>query len=260
MLNGFEVLNHYFLTSYFSTNNKVIAFGEDLQDLYRRREPGFQRLAGKTRQRKGSSIPVSVELTIMGQGIGLALPGLKANRRNSSTSVIISCMVTTTQWWYMHYAFPHQNGQPPLIVRTRGPPAGRNLAQRVLPWAWSSMPLRGMYACRVTHDLSSGHVLYIAANNDPGIIMNASAVYRLKKNCHQPAGLYGTVRYAGSVKSGTEKENRCATAQHLESLWKRQKAWKMGISCEVVDVQNFTAFRYQPQHSWFSQKQTGSFL
>ena len=74
MVNGFEVLNKYF-DQLFASNNKVIAFGEDLGRIGDVNQ-GFSGLQEKYGKERIFDTGIR-ELTIMGQGIGLALRGLR---------------------------------------------------------------------------------------------------------------------------------------------------------------------------------------
>jgi TPP-dependent pyruvate/acetoin dehydrogenase alpha subunit len=74
VVNGYEVLNRYF-DELFATNNKVIAFGEDLGHIGDVNQ-GFSGLQEKYGEGRIFDTGIR-ELTIMGQGIGLALRGLR---------------------------------------------------------------------------------------------------------------------------------------------------------------------------------------
>ncbi|HRF18604.1 MAG TPA: transketolase, partial [Chitinophagaceae bacterium] len=74
VVNGFEVLNRFF-DELFSTNPKVMAFGEDLGYIGDVNQ-GFSGLQQKHGHERIFDTGIR-ELTIMGQGIGLALRGLR---------------------------------------------------------------------------------------------------------------------------------------------------------------------------------------
>ena len=74
VINGYEILNRYF-DNLFATNAKVIAFGEDLGFIGDVNQ-GFAGLQAK--HGEGRIFDTGIrELTIMGQGIGLAMRGLR---------------------------------------------------------------------------------------------------------------------------------------------------------------------------------------
>ncbi|MFM7840186.1 MAG: thiamine pyrophosphate-dependent enzyme, partial [Chitinophagaceae bacterium] len=74
LLNGYEVLNHYF-DALFEQNPKVIAFGEDVGKIGDVNQ-GFAGLQKKHGENRIFDSGIR-ELTIIGQGIGLAMRGLK---------------------------------------------------------------------------------------------------------------------------------------------------------------------------------------
>ena len=74
MVNGYEVLNKYF-DELFASNNKVIAFGEDLGHIGDVNQ-GFSGLQAKYGESRIFDTGIR-ELSIIGQGIGLALRGLR---------------------------------------------------------------------------------------------------------------------------------------------------------------------------------------
>src|SRR5207253_10489522 len=73
-VNGYEVLNRYF-DELFASNAKVIAFGEDLGKIGDVNQ-GFSGLQEKHGSHRIFDTGIR-ELTIMGQGLGLALRGLR---------------------------------------------------------------------------------------------------------------------------------------------------------------------------------------
>ncbi|MET0242070.1 MAG: transketolase, partial [Flavitalea sp.] len=74
MLNGYEIINKYF-DQLFTENPKVIAFGEDLGKIGDVNQ-GFAGLQSKHGEHRIFDTGIR-ELTIMGQGIGLAIRGMR---------------------------------------------------------------------------------------------------------------------------------------------------------------------------------------
>ena len=75
LLNGFDVLNKFF-DELFTTNSKVVAFGEDLGFIGDVNQ-GFSGLQQKHGKQRIFDTGIR-ELSIIGQGIGLALRGLQS--------------------------------------------------------------------------------------------------------------------------------------------------------------------------------------
>jgi TPP-dependent pyruvate/acetoin dehydrogenase alpha subunit len=80
LMNGYEILNHYF-DQLFAGNPEVIAFGEDLGHIGDVNQ-GFAGLQAKHGAARIFDTGIR-ELTIMGQGIGLALRGASSDCRNT---------------------------------------------------------------------------------------------------------------------------------------------------------------------------------
>ena len=74
LVNGYEILNKYFDTL-FETNNKVFAFGEDVGFIGDVNQ-GFSGLQEKHGDNRILDTGIR-ELSIIGQGIGMALRGLR---------------------------------------------------------------------------------------------------------------------------------------------------------------------------------------
>ncbi len=81
MLNGYEVLNKYF-DQLFTDNPLVFAFGEDVGKIGDVNQ-GFAGLQAKHGKTRIADTGIR-ELTIMGQGIGMALRGSVPSRKYST--------------------------------------------------------------------------------------------------------------------------------------------------------------------------------
>jgi hypothetical protein len=117
LVNGFEVLNRYF-DALFATDKRVIAFGEDIGRIGDVNQ-GFSGLQAKYGEERIFDTGIR-ELTIIGQGMGLALRGLRPITEIQYLDYLLFALeplsddVCTT-----HYRTKGQQSVP-LIVRTRG--------------------------------------------------------------------------------------------------------------------------------------------
>ena len=178
MVNGFEVLNNYF-DKLFETNNKVIAFGEDLGHIGDVNQ-GFSGLQEKYGKRRIFDTGIR-ELTIMGQGIGLALRGLRPIAEIQYLDYLLyglqplSDDVCTT-----HFRTAGQQSCP-LIVRTRGHRL-EGIWHSGSPMGMIINALRGMYVC-VPRNMTQAVGMYntLLQSNDPGLIIECLNGYRLKE-------------------------------------------------------------------------------
>jgi TPP-dependent pyruvate/acetoin dehydrogenase alpha subunit len=117
LLNGYEILNRYF-DQLFSNNPKLIAFGEDVGRIGDVNQ-GFAGLQAKYGKERIFDTGIR-ELTIMGQGTGMAMRGLRPIAEVQYLDYVIYglqqlCDDVAT----LHYRTKGQQSCP-LIVRTRG--------------------------------------------------------------------------------------------------------------------------------------------
>ncbi|RZM08808.1 MAG: transketolase, partial [Pedobacter sp.] len=117
MVNGYELLNKYFDLS-FAKNPKLIAFGEDLGQIgdVNQGFSGLQEKHGKDR----IFYTGIRELTIMGQGIGIALRGLRPIAEIQYLDYLLyGLQPLSDDVATLHYRTAGQQSCP-IIVRTRG--------------------------------------------------------------------------------------------------------------------------------------------
>jgi len=240
MVNGYEVLNKYF-DELFSTNKKVIAFGEDLGQIGDVNQ-GFSGLQEKHGNNRIFDTGIR-ELTIMGQGIGLALRGLRPIAEIQYLDYLLyglqplSDDVCTT-----HYRTAGQQSCP-LIVRTRGHRL-EGIWHSGSPMGMIINALRGMYVC-VPRNMVQAAGMYntLMQSNDPGLVIECLNGYRLKEKLPSnlmaytvPLGVPETVKEGTEVTIVTYGSTLRIVMEATETLD------KMGISCEVVDVQTLLPF------------------
>ena len=240
VINGFEVLNKYF-DELFTTNNKVIAFGEDLGQIGDVNQ-GFSGLQQKHGKERIFDTGIR-ELTIMGQGIGLSLRGLRPIAEIQYLDYLLyglqplSDDVCTT-----HFRTAGQQSCP-LIVRTRGHRL-EGIWHSGSPMGVVINALRGMYVC-VPRNMVQAAGMYntLLQANDPGIVIECLNGYRLKEKLPAnlmaytvPLGIPEVVKEGGDVTIVTYGSTLRIVLEATATLD------KMGISCEVVDVQTLLPF------------------
>lgn len=239
-VNGFEVLNHYF-DQLFSTNNKVVAFGEDLGHIGDVNQ-GFSGLQEKHGKQRIFDTGIR-ELTIMGQGIGLALRGLRPIAEIQYLDYLLyglqplSDDVCTT-----HFRTAGQQSVP-LIVRTRGHRL-EGIWHSGSPMGMIINALRGMYVC-VPRNMTQAVGMYntLLQSNDPGLVIECLNGYRLKEKL--PSNLLAYTVPLGVpeiVKEGTDITVVTYGSTLRIVLEASETLDKLGISCEVVDVQTLLPF------------------
>lgn len=240
MKNGFEILNKYF-DRLFETNKKVIAFGEDLGSIGDVNQ-GFSGLQKKFGKERIFDTGIR-ELSIMGQGIGLALRGLRPIAEVQYLDYLLfglqplSDDVCTTHF----RTFGQQS--VPLIVRTRG---------HRLEGIWHSgsalgmivNALRGMYVC-VPRTMTQAIGMYntLLESNDPALVIECLNGYRLKEKL--PSNLLG-YRIPLGVPEIIKKGSDITVVSYGSTLRIISEAVEIleaqNISCEIVDVQTLLPF------------------
>ncbi len=240
MINGYEVLNRYF-DELFAANPKVVAFGEDLGYIGDVNQ-GFSGL----QEKYGSSRIFDTgirELSIMGEGIGLALRGLRPIAEIQYLDYLLyglqplSDDVCTT-----HYRTAGQQSVP-LIVRTRGHRL-EGIWHSGSPMGMILNALRGMYIC-VPRNMTQAVGMYntLLGSNDPAIMIECLNGYRLKEKLPSNLidytvglGLPEIIRPGKDitiVSYGSVLRIIQEAAQVLSTLH---------IDCEIIDVQTLLPF------------------
>ena len=240
LVNGYEVLNRYF-DELFATNNKVVAFGEDLGHIGDVNQ-GFSGLQEKHGEERIFDTGIR-ELTIMGQGIGLALRGLRPIAEIQYLDYLLyglqplSDDVCTT-----HFRTAGQQSCP-LIVRTRGHRL-EGIWHSGSPMGMIINALRGMYVC-VPRNMVQAAGMYntLLQSNDPALVIECLNGYRLKEKL--PSNLMAYTVPLGVpeiVKEGTDVTIVTYGSTLRIVLEATETLDKMGFSCEVVDVQTLLPF------------------
>ena len=240
MVNGFEILNRYF-DELFRHNKKVIAFGEDLGHIGDVNQ-GFSGLQEKYGKERIFDTGIR-ELTIIGQGIGLALRGLRPIAEIQYLDYILfgleplSDDVCTT-----HFRTKGQQSVP-LIVRTRGHRL-EGIWHSGSPMGMVINALRGMYVC-VPRNMTQAVGLYntLLEGNDPALMIESLNGYRLKEKLPSnltsyriPLGTPEIIKEGSDITIVSYGSLLRIILEATETLDKTQ------ISCEVIDVQTLLPF------------------
>lgn len=240
MMNGYEILNHYF-DKLFTKNPKVVAFGEDLGHIGDVNQ-GFAGLQAKHGKDRIFDTGIR-ELTIIGQGIGLALRGLRPIAEIQYLDYLLyglqplSDDVATLQY--------RSGGKQacPIIVRTRGHRL-EGIWHSGSPMGMIINSLRGMHVC-VPRNMVQAAGIYntLLEAIEPGIVIECLNGYRLKEalpinleSFTVPLGIPEVLREGTDitiVSYGSTLRIVADAAMRLEA---------MGIDVEIVDVQTLLPF------------------
>lgn len=257
-LNGFEILNNFFDHT-LATNPKVVAFGEDVGNIgdVNQGFAGLQEKHGKWRVFDAGIR----EATIMGQGIGLAMRGLRPIAEIQYLDYLLyglqplSDDVATLQ-------YRTKGGQKcPLIVRTRGHRL-EGVWHSGSPMGMIINSLRGIHVC-VPRNMVQAVGMYntLLKSDEPAILIECLNGYRLKElvpsNLNDitiPLGIPETIREGEDITivsyGSTLRIIEEAVKEYLEPA---------GVSCEIIDVQTLLPFDIN-HHIVSSLKKTNRIL
>ncbi len=239
-INGYEILNRYF-DKLFTNNPKVIAFGEDLGFIGDVNQ-GFAGLQAKHGNQRISDSGIR-ELSIIGQGIGLALRGLRPIAEIQYLDYLVyGLQPLTDDVASMHYRTAGRQIAP-LIVRTRGHRL-EGIWHSGSPMGMIINSLRGIHVC-VPRNMVQAAGMYntLLQGNDPGLVIESLNGYRLKEKLPAnldifcvPLGIPEVLREGRDitiVSYGSTLRIINEAAKTLDTL---------GTSCEVIDVQTLLPF------------------
>ena len=240
LVNGYEVLNKYFDTL-FTHNQKVVAFGEDLGQIGDVNQ-GFSGLQAK--HGEGRIFDTGIrELTIMGQGIGLALRGLRPIAEIQYLDYLLyGLQPLSDDVATLHYRTVGQQSCP-IIVRSRGHRL-EGIWHSGSPMGMIINSLRGMYVC-VPRNMVQAVGMYntLLQSNDPAIIIECLNGYRLKEALPSnllemtvPLGIPEVLREGADV-TIVSYGSVLRIIQDAALSLSRQ-----GIECEIIDVQTLLPF------------------
>ncbi|MBP9104554.1 MAG: transketolase [Chitinophagaceae bacterium] len=238
--NGFEVLNSFF-DQLFTTNPKVVAFGEDLGYIGDVNQ-GFSGLQEKHGDQRIFDTGIR-ELTIMGQAIGLALRGLRPIAEIQYLDYLLyGLQPLSDDVATLHYRTAGQQSCP-VIIRTRGHRL-EGIWHSGSPMGMVINALRGMYVC-VPRNMTQAVGMYntLLRSNDPALVVECLNGYRLKEKLPTnlleftvPLGVPEVIKEGTDVTIVSYGSTLRIIQDAVTSLEKKD------INCEIVDVQTLLPF------------------
>jgi len=240
-LNGFEVLNRFFDTT-FANNPAVFAFGEDVGKIGDVNQ-AFAGLQEKYGEERICDAGIR-EATIIGQGIGMAMRGLRPIAEIQYLDYLLyglqplSDDVATLE-------YRTKGGQKcPLIVRTRGHRL-EGIWHSGSPMGMIINALRGINVC-VPRNMTQAAGMYntLLQSDEPGLVIECLNGYRLKEKLPNNLDSF-TVPFG--VPEILQEGDDITIVSYGSTLRVIQEAIDLylapeGISCELVDVQTLLPF------------------
>lgn len=240
LVNGYEVLNRYF-DALFTANPLVFAFGEDLGQIGDVNQ-GFAGLQAKHGKSRIFDTGIR-EMTIMGQGIGMAMRGLRPIAEIQYLDYLLyGLQPLSDDLATMHYRTCGTQSAP-LIVRTRGHRL-EGIWHSGSPMGMIINSIRGIHVC-VPRNMVQAVGMYntLLAGNDPGLIIECLNGYRLKEKLPSnlldfrvPLGVVDVVREGTDITIVSYG----SVIRIIEDAAKTLDT--MHVSVEIVDVQTLLPF------------------
>ncbi len=239
-VNGYEVLNKYF-DQLIAHHPLVFAFGEDVGKIGDVNQ-GFAGLQQKHGKQRIADTGIR-ELTIMGQGIGMALRGLRPIAEIQYLDYMLyglqplSDDVASLQYRTKGTQFC------PIIVRTRGHRL-EGIWHSGSPMGMIIHSLRGMHVC-VPRNMVQAAGMYntLLQANEPGLVIESLNGYRLKERLPDNLNVLTVPLGVPEVlHEGTDITivSYGSTLRIVEEGMKILE--QQGISCELIDVQTLLPF------------------
>ena len=240
LVDGREVLQACFRAA-FERDPRVLAFGEDVGKIGDVNQ-GFAGLQEKFGELRVTDTGIR-ECTIIGQGIGLALRGLRPIAEIQYLDYLLyAVQILSDDLACLQYRT--KGGQKaPLIVRTRGHRL-EGVWHAGSPMGMILGSLRGIHVL-VPRDMTQAAGFYntMLQSDDPALIVECLNGYRLKEKLPSnigeftvPLGVPEVLREGSDVTVVTYG-SMCRIA--MEAAGELEK---MGVSCEVIDVQSLLPF------------------
>ena len=240
MVDGREVLNACFNEN-FARDPRLVAFGEDLGNIGDVNQ-GFAGLQAKYGELRITDTGIR-EMTIMGQGIGLAMRGLKPIAEIQYLDYLIFALnVLSDDLASLSYRTKGIQ-KAPVIVRTRGHRL-EGIWHSGSPISMILGALRGMHLC-VPRNMTQAAGMYntLFRADEPAVVIECLNGYRLKEKLPSNVGDFTVpLGKAEVLEEGTD----ITVVSYGSSLRIVQEAAEelslLGISVEIIDPQTLLPF------------------
>lgn len=240
VVNGYEVLNKYF-DLLFKANPKVVAFGEDVGKIGDVNQ-GFSGLQEKYGANRIFDTGIR-ELSIIGQGIGMALRGLRPIAEIQYLDYILyGLQPLSDDLSTIHYRTKGRQSCP-LIIRTRGHRL-EGIWHSGSPMGLIINALRGLYVC-VPRSMVQATGMYntLLKANDPAIMIECLNGYRLKEKLPNNLGEFTVPLGIPEILLTGEDITIVSYGSTLRIIHDAAVTLKtLGVSCEIIDVQTLIPF------------------
>ena len=224
-----------------SKHPEVLVFGEDSGQIGGVNQ-GLEGLQQKFGELRVSDTGIR-EATILGQGIGMAMRGLRPIAEIQYLDYLLYCFQgMSDDLSTLHYRTKGKQ-KAPLIIRTRGHRL-EGIWHSGSPLGMMLNGLRGMYVL-VPRNMTKAAGFYntILKSDEPAIVVECLNGYRLKEKLPSNLGEFTTPVGVPEI----TKEGNDITLVTYGSTWRivseaAKELEKVEVSCEVIDVQSLLPF------------------
>nr|WP_294869649.1 alpha-ketoacid dehydrogenase subunit alpha/beta [uncultured Pedobacter sp.] len=240
MVDGRELLNACFDAN-FARDERLVAFGEDLGAIGDVNQ-GFAGLQAKYGDLRITDTGIR-EMTIIGQGIGLALRGLKPIAEIQYLDYLLYALNILSDD-LASLSYRAKAGQKaPVIIRTRGHRL-EGVWHSGSPMSMILGSLRGLHIC-VPRNMTQAAGIYntLFRSDEPALVIECLNGYRLKEKLPENVGEYTVpLGEAEIIRTGTDVTivSYGATLRVVEEA--AEELAQLGISVEIIDPQTLLPF------------------
>ncbi|TKC62428.1 transketolase [Pedobacter hiemivivus] len=240
MVDGRELLNACFDAN-FARDQRLVAFGEDLGAIGDVNQ-GFAGLQAKYGDLRITDTGIR-EMTIVGQGIGLAMRGLRPIAEIQYLDYLLFAINILSDD-LASLSYRTKAGQKaPVIIRTRGHRL-EGVWHSGSPMGMILGSLRGLHIC-VPRNMTQAAGMYntLFRSDEPALVIECLNGYRLKEKLPENVGEYTvSLGKAEVIKEGTDITvvSYGSTLRIVEEA--AEELAQLGISIEIVDPQTLLPF------------------
>lgn len=252
MVDGREVLNACFDAN-FNRDSRLVAFGEDLGAIGDVNQ-GFAGLQAKHGEIRITDTGIR-ETTIIGQGIGLALRGLKPIAEIQYLDYLIYA-ITSLSDDLASLSYRTKAGQKsPVIIRTRGHRL-EGIWHSGSPMAMILGAMRGIHLC-VPRNMTQAAGMYntLFRSDEPAIVVESLNGYRLKERLPENVGDFTVPLGSAEVLREGKDLTIVSYGSTLRLVQEAAEELElMDIHVEIVDIQTLMPFDLAAQCAKSVQK------
>ena len=227
-----------------SNHPEVIIFGEDSGQIGGVNQ-GLEGLQQKYGDLRVSDTGIR-EATILGQGIGMAMRGLRPIAEIQYLDYLLYCFQSMSDDLSTLQYRTKGRQKAPLIIRTRGHRL-EGIWHSGSPMGMMLNGLRGMHIL-VPRNMTKAAGFYntLLKSDEPAIVIECLNGYRLKERMPNNLGSFTTPIGIPEI----TKEGNDVTLVTYGSTWRlvmkaAKELQKIGISAEVIDVQSLLPFDFK---------------